>query len=326
MVRVSTPWRRPLTSHDQLAKELFQNFFADLIRLAAPAAAQRLRLAEASFRDKQAFTDWPEGDRREMDLVAEVPIAETGLPALVHIEIEAVARTGMGERFWLYYMQLRLRHGLPVFPLLINLKGGRPDPHDEEVSDHFGTFETARFRFRVFGLSGCSAAEYLARPEPLAWALAALMRRGRWSPAEHKIECLRRIATAELPASQSFLLGNWVETYLQLRGRQAEEYDRLRDLSVNREVRAMQMTWAERMEAEYTQKGIEQGLAQGLAEGIGRGIEALRNVVLHQMKQRFGSVPETVRSKVEAIQEIEPLSDLAERVLEVDSIDEMGLS
>lgn len=80
----------------------------------------------------------------------------------------------------------------------------------------------------------------------------------------------------------------------------------------------MQMTWAERMEAEYTQKGIEQGLAEGL--------EALRNVVLRLLKQRFGPVPETVRSKVEAIQEIEPLSHLAERVYEVDSIDEMGLS
>jgi hypothetical protein len=307
-----------LTSHDQLAKELFQTFFADLIHLAAPAAAQRLRLAEASFRDKQAFTDWPEGNRREMDLVAEVPMVETGRPALVHIEIEAVARAGMGERFWRYYMQLRLRHGLPVFPLLVNLKGGRPGPHDQEVSDCLGTFETARFRYRVFGLSGCSAAAYLARPEPLAWALAALMRRGTWSRAEHKIECLRRIATAELPASHRYLLGNWVETYLQLSGRQAEEYNRLRDLSVNREVKAMQMTWAERMEAEYTQKGIEQGL--------GKGVAALRNVVLHQLKQRFGSVPETVRSKVEAIQEIEPLSDLAEKVLEVDSIEEMGLS
>jgi hypothetical protein len=240
----------------------------------------------------------------------------------VHIEIEAAARAGMGERLWRYYMQLRLRHGLPVFPLLVNLKGGQPGAHDQEVSDRFGTFETARFQYRVLSLSGCSAAEYLARPEPLAWALASLMRRGTWSRAEHKIECLRRIARAELTTSQSWLLGNWVETYLQLRGRQAEEYDRLRDLGVNREVRAMQMTWAERMEAEYTQKGIE----QGLAEGLGKGIEALRNVVLRLLKQRFGSVPETVQSKVEAIQEIGPLSDLAERVLEIDSIDEMGLS
>jgi hypothetical protein len=303
-----------LTSHDQLAKELFQTFFTDLIRLAAPEAAEKLRLAEASFRDKQAFTDWPEGDRREMDLLAEVPAVEAGPPALIHIEIEAVARAGMGERFWLYYMQLRLRYGLLVIPVLINLKGGRPGPHDEELSEGFGKVQTARFSYRVFGLSGCTAADYLARPEPLAWALAALMRPGKRSRAQHKIECLRRIAAADLPANHRYLLGNWVQTYLQLKGRQAEEYDRLRNLGVNREVKAMQMTWAEQMEAEYTQKGIEQGLA------------ALRNVVLRLLKQRFGPVPETVRSKVEAIQEIEPLSHLAERVYEVDSIDEMGLS
>jgi hypothetical protein len=315
-----------LTSHDQLAKELFQTFFTDLIRLAAPEAAEKLCLAEASFRDKQAFTDWPEGDRREMDLLAEVPGMEAGPPALIHIEIEAVARAGMGERFWLYYMQLRLRYGLLVVPILINLKGGRPGPHDEELSEGFGKVQTARFSYRVFGLSGCSAADYLARPEPLAWALAALMRTGKRSRAQHKIECLRRIAAADLPANHRYLLGNWVQTYLQLKGRQAEEYDRLRNLGVNREVKAMQMTWAERMEAEYTRKGIEQGLAEGLAEGLGKGIEALRGVVLRLLKQRFGPVPETVRSKVEAIQEIEPLSHLAERVYEVDSIDEMGLS
>jgi hypothetical protein len=28
------------------------------------------------FLDKQTFTDWPEGDRREVDLLAEVPQAD----------------------------------------------------------------------------------------------------------------------------------------------------------------------------------------------------------------------------------------------------------
>ena len=70
-----------MTSHDQLAKDLFQTFFSGFLRLAAPEAAARLRLDEAVFLDKQAFTDWPEGDRREMDLLAEVPTQED--PALV---------------------------------------------------------------------------------------------------------------------------------------------------------------------------------------------------------------------------------------------------
>jgi hypothetical protein len=302
-----------LTSHDQLAKDLFQTFFADLLRLAAPEAAARLHLDAAVFLDKQAFTDWPEGDRREMDLLAEVPVQEAEVRILVHIEVESEARSGMTERIWHYYMQLRLRHGLLIFPLLINLKGGRPGIFLEILNEGFEELETARFRHRTFGLSGCTAEEYLALPQPLAWALAAVMRPGTWSRAEQKIACLRRIATAGVSASRGWLLGNWVETYLQLDERESAEYDRLRDLAVNREVKVMEMTWAERMEVEYTRKGVQQGLV------------ALHEVVLRLLGQRFGSVPETLRRRVEAIDSMESLTSLAGKVLEVESIEDMGL-
>jgi hypothetical protein len=303
-----------LTSHDQLAKDLFQTFFSDFLRLAAPEAAARLRLDEAVFLDKQAFTDWPQGNRREMDLLVEVPTKDGGTGILIHVEIEAEARADMADRFWRYYMQLRLRHSLSIVPILTNLKGGRPGGHYELLVEGFEELETARFRYRVFNLSGCRAEEYLALAEPLAWALAALMRRGRWSRAVHKIECLRRIAGADLSGSRRWLLGNWVETYLQLDDREAVEYARLCELTVNQEVRVMEMTWAERMEEKYTQKGIEQG------------IEALRRVVLRLLSQRFGSVPETVRRRVEAIEAMEPLENLAEKTLEAQSIEDLGLS
>ena len=57
-----------------------------------------------------------------------------------------------------------------------------------------------------------------------------------------------------------------------------------------------------------------------------KAVAALREIVLRQMGQRFGTVPEEVRHKVEAIEEIEPLADLAKKVLEVRSLDDMGLS
>jgi len=312
-----------LTSHDQLAKDLFQTFFADLLRLAAPEVANGLRLDEAVFLDKQAFTDWPEGDRREMDLLAQVPrgdpSAEDGEGGiLVHVEVEAEARSGMAQRIWQYYMQLRLRHGLPVVSILVNLRGGRPGARREALNEGFGGLDTVRFHYQAFSLSGCGAEEYLSRPEPLAWALAALMRPGRRNRAEQKIECLRRIAAAEMSAAGRWLLGNWVETYLQLDSGDSAEYERLRSLEVNREVKAMEMTWAERMEVEYTRKGIEQGLEQGLEE--------LRQLLLRLLNRRFGAVPETVRRRVASIDSRESLSDLAEKVLEVKSIDDMGLS
>jgi len=305
-----------LTSHDKLAKDLFRDFFADLLRIAAPEMAVRLRLEEVAFVDKQAFTDWPAGDRREMDLVAAVPVAdpdEAVARVLIHIEVESEARAGMAERVWGYYMQLRLRHGLLVVSILVNLRGGRPGVHRQVLTEGFEAPVAARFWYRVLSLSGCSAEEYLARPEPLAWAFASLMRSRRWSRAEQKIECLRRIAAAGVSTNGRFLLGNWVETYLQLDDRDLAEYERLRGLAVNREVRAMEMTWAEKMEIEYTQKGIQ------------RGLDALHQVVLRLLSQRFGTVPETVRQKVEAIDSMDYLNNLAGRVLEVQSIDDMGL-
>ena len=144
----------------------------------------------------------------------------------------------------------------------------------------------------------------------------------RRSSAEQKIECLRRIAAAEMSAAGRWLLGNWVETYLQLDQRESAEYERLRSLEVNREVKAMEMTWAERMEVEYTRKGIEKGIEQGLEQSR----EVLRQLLLRLLSRRFGSVPETVQRRVEAIDSTESLSSLAEKVLEVKSIDDMGLS
>ena len=306
-----------MTSHDQLAKDLFQTFFRDLLHLAAPGAARRLRLESTVFVDKQAFTDWPAGVRREMDLLAEASARHEQLRVLIHVEIEAKASAAMAERLWKYYMQLRLRHGALVLPILVNLKGGRPGLRQELWHEGFEP-RTARFRFRSFSPSGCRAEDYLSRASPLAWALAALMRRGRWSRAQHKMECLRRIAAARFDPDRSWLLRNWVETYLQLTGRDAAEYEQLLDLEVNREVKAMKMTWAEQMEAEYAakyDKKIETSK-----------VEVLRGVVLRLLTQRFGKVPETVRRKVEAFNATGPLEDLAGRVLEAQSIEEMGLS
>jgi hypothetical protein len=51
-----------LTSHDQLSKSLLKAFFADFLRLIDPGVASHLQVEEATFLDKEIFTDWPAGD------------------------------------------------------------------------------------------------------------------------------------------------------------------------------------------------------------------------------------------------------------------------
>lgn len=68
-------------------------------------------------------------------------------------------------------------------------------------------------------------------------------------------------------------------------------------------------------------QGMEKGAETATRQAVGR----MQRVVLRQIEQRFGAVPAKVRRKVEAIDSLEPLADLAERVFVVSSVGELGL-
>lgn len=298
--------------HDQLFKELIGSFLPDFLSLTAPEAAARLDLSHWKLLDKEAFTDWPRGRRRELDLLAEITLREGGT-ALVHVEVEVRARPEAGVRLASYYMQLKLRHGRPVLPVLLCLRRGRPGVTLEQVTDAVLGPEIGSFRYYAFCLAGCCAEDYLARPEPLAWALASLMRPERLSPAEHKAGCLRRIFAAhDLDELRIYLLAHCVETYLELQGRDAEEFEILWSREPNREARTMFMTWSERLEAKGWERGIEQGREQGL-----------REILLRQLSLRFGPLPAGVRQRVDTIRSVDRLTRIAEQVLVARSLDEI---
>src|SRR5262249_9883711 len=156
---------------------------------------------------------------------------------------------------------LHLRHDLPVHTFVLSLKGGPAGVRDLEYREGSLDRELALFRYTAFGLSGAPAEEYLARPEPLAWALAALMRPGSHTRLEQRLACLQRVATARsITEAERFLLFNWVATYLELDGRAGDEYQALLQESEDEEVRAMAMTWAEKMEEKGRQQGMQEGM------------------------------------------------------------------
>jgi len=304
----------PKSRHDQLFKDLIGTFLPDFLGLVAPAPAARLDLSRWKLLDKETFTDWPEGRRRELDLLAEVALQGEDGTALVHVEIEARSRPGLGLRLAGYYMQLCLRHGRPVVPIVLCLRRGRAGVSVEQVSDTRLGPEIACFRYYAFGLAGCRAEDYLAREEPLAWALAALMQPAALRPAEHKLACLRRIAAARLDDLPRFLLVNCVETYLQLEGRDAAELKALEADSGDEEVRTMRKTWAEQLEEKGMEKGVEKGIEKGG-----------RQMLLRLLGARFGPLTEEVRRRVEAIRSVERLNEMAEQILVARSLEEMGL-
>ena len=311
--------------HDHLFKSLFRAFFRDLLLLVdARLAAWLSPDAEVEFLDKELIPDAPKDEHRVVDLLAAIPGPEGGRAFLVHIEIERKAGE-MGRRLWDYSIRLRGQHPEPSVSLVVFLRGGPAGAvwkfHVEETAGR----EVTRFRFLSFGLSKLPAQELLGRSEPLAWGLAALAKPGALGRARVKFEALRKIATAPIRERERLLLVNCVETYLPLKGRDAEEYASLASAQESPEIQAMQMTWADKIEAKGLKKGLAAGLEKGRKEGREEAADILRRTVSRLMGQRFGDVPAPIQRRLAAIRSVDKLSAVADRILEVQSIEELGL-
>ena len=318
--------------NDPLFKDLFQAFFPDLIALVAPEIAEHLLLDQRRFIDKEVFSDLPEGDRGELDLLAEVP-ARDGPDELilVHGEIEGEHRAEMAQRMWRYYRQVRLRHPEePVLPIVIYLRGGPAGVRWNLLRDAVLNREISTFRYLSLGLSAASAEDYLARPEALAWGLAALMRWPGGDKVAHKLACLEPVAQAELNELDRFRLVNIIETYIELDDHDADRWaDALADAP--EEVTLMKVSWADKIKAEGRAEGKAEGRAEGKAEGRAEGkaegrAEGFRAALRRYLERRFGSLPDAITRRLDSIDDADTLERLSDRAFDGASLDELGLA
>lgn len=292
-----------MAPHDPLFKSLLRTFFAGFLRLVAPDLAVLLDLAAAAFLDKEFVASVPPRTHGIADLLARVPLRGTDRFLLIHVEIESRSRRGMGTRLRDYHRAIQARHEDPVLSIVVYLKGGPAGICEQELDGDLKAPGLTSFRYLSFGLSRCSAAEYLAKPEPLAWALAALMSRGELSKAELKRACLIRILEAHLTDTERIELVNCVETYVQLTPGEAEEFS-LPGIPESRRARTMlyKVTWADKM----------------MGEGA-------RQMLFSLLEDRFGSIPEEVKNKLQRIRSLERLNRLAKKVHTVESIQDLRL-
>jgi hypothetical protein len=317
-------------SHDHLFKELLRAFPAEWVRLVVPDQATRLSFGTLELQPTETFLDVLRGEERRFDLMMRVE-SRAGERLLLHLEVEREFRRGMAARLWDYNRLVRLRHGLPVHTAVLYLRGGPRGLAAESHRERWLGRPVCGFRYTALGLSRAPAAAFLRRRNPLAWALAALM---RWpgSRAEHQLACLTPIARARnLTEVQRFLLFNTVTTYLQLQGDAVRQYETMLAGRRHREVRAMIMTWADKKIEEGRQQGLQEGLQEGLQQGIERGLErgreeGIRAVVLRLLARRFSPLPAAVARRVSAMVSSQELETLADRILEARSLEELGLA
>jgi len=307
--------------HDSRWKELIHELAFDLVKVVEAELAARLDEASLEARPTEVFAGGPRGRALRVDLaVSGRGREEKPETLLLHVEIELRYRSDQQSRFFLYNRLLAQRDDLPVLTIVLYLRGGPPGLRRAAYVERALGEEVCLFQYRSFGLSRLPAEDYLARPEPLAWALAALMRPRSGDRNALRRACLARIAAAPgLSDKRRFRLFECVANYLELDGRAAEEFEALLSAEAGEEGERMARTLRQAL----LEEGMQEGIGKGLEEGMQKG---MREVVLRQLTLRFGTLPPTVRARLEAIQSSEALARLAERVLQARSLAELGLA
>jgi hypothetical protein len=297
--------------HDQRLKVLLKEFFEAFLYCFFPEWAARFEFVEIDWLDKEMFLAPPQGEKRQLDLVArlrpEAPPPRAGvsdLVALVHVEIESRASTlAFRPRMFEYYIQLRRDTGLPVLPVALFLRVGLDGVGWDAYEEHFWEHRVVRFEYANVGLPALDGEQYATGENLLGVALSALMRR----PAERRVELyaegLKRIASSGENDYRRFLLVECLEAYAELDDGKKERLQALLQTDPYKEVESLMKTTFER--------GIEQGIEQGE-----------RRLTLRLMHAKFGPLSPKVKQQVEALSP-EALTQLD--LLKAKAIRELGL-
>ena len=306
--------------HDLSFKEFLREFLRDFLKLFFPETEARLDFRGLRFLDTESFTSFPEGSSRAADIVAEVRTREGARELLlVHIEVEARRKRAFAKRMFEYFTLLWTKHQVPIFPVAVYLRGGRSPLMEEQfVMKLFGQ-EQLRFRFPAVALARLEAREYVEKGGAVVAALASLMSRRRArETVDLRLSMMERVALSGLDEARKFLLQNLIETYFELAGAERVKLERKLSMERYREVKKMQLTWAEKIE----EKGREEGKKEGKKEGL---LEGKRDALLQQLTTKFGPLPERTVSRVRAIESLKQLDRHLDRVLVATSLADMGL-
>jgi len=299
-------------SHDKVFKTVFRYFLKDLIELVHPELAATLDLEHPKLVDKDLFADFRKAGHRQPDLVAEVTTREDKPRlVLVHVEVEGKYRRTMGPRTRRYSMQLTLTSNKPAVSVVVFLTGGITGVAIREERERIGPLQVWRFRYVAFELSKCLAEEYVGRPQPLAAALAALMRSEVWDRVEKKVRCFEAVNKAEgLDLARRYMLTTVVDTYVELNDEEKRRYAAA--MAEHKEVAEMIVTW-------------EEALADREARGEAKGV---RDAVWLLMKHRFRSEASDLaqlREKLQAISDLDRLHEILESASEAERFEDVDL-
>ncbi|WDD36734.1 Rpn family recombination-promoting nuclease/putative transposase (plasmid) [Nostoc sp. UHCC 0926] len=205
-----------MIDHDRLFKELISTFFVEFLDLFLPQVASQIDRDSIQFLPQDVFTDVTSGEKKEIDLLAQVRYQQQKTYFLIHVENQSYTESEFAKRMFKYFARLHEKYDLAIYPVVIF---SFDEPKRAESQNYHVTFpdlKVLEFQFAAIQLNRLSWRDFLTQYNPVAAALMAKMNIAVSERPQVKAECLRLLTTLRLDPARMQLISGFVDTYLQL--------------------------------------------------------------------------------------------------------------
>lgn len=211
-----------MIDHDRLFKELISTFFIEFIDLFLPQVASEIDRDTIQFLPQEVFTDVTSGDKKEIDLLAQVKYQQQDTFFLIHIENQSYTESEFPKRMFKYFARLHEKYDLPIYPVVIFSFDEPKRPEPQSYSVRFTDLNVLEFNFTAIQLNRLSWRDYLTQKNPVAAALMAKMNIPVKERPQVKAECLRLLTTLKLDPARMQLISGFIDIYLDLNSAEKE--------------------------------------------------------------------------------------------------------
>jgi len=247
-----------MIDHDRLFKELISTFFVEFLDLFLPQVVSQIDRDSIQFLPQEVFNDVTSGEKKEIDLLAQVKYQQQETYFLIHIENQSYSQSEFAKRMFKYFARLHEKYDLPIYPVVIFSfdEPKRPEPQNYRVT--FSDLNVLDFNFAAIQLNQLSWRDYLTQQNPVAAALMAKMNIPTSERPQVKAECLRLLTTLRLNPAKMQLISGFVDVYLNLNSAEEEVFKATADTMglTNEEVYMEVVTSRERKGRQEAQEQI----------------------------------------------------------------------
>lgn len=260
-----------------------------------PEVAAYLDRDSITFLPQEYFADTTTGERRRIDILAQVKFRGQDTGFLIHLENQSYDQDQLDRRMLFYFARLYQKFLLPIYPIVVFSFDYPLRAQSQQHTVTFPDLKVLEFNFAVIQLNRLNWRDFLQHHNPVAAALMSKMRIVRQDRPKVKAECLRVLATLKLDPARTELISGFVDTSLKLNSTEEtifqEEIGRM-GLEEQEEIMEIVTSWMER--------GVERGARQQTEALILRQLN-------HRFRQMAGPIEQQLRTL--SLSQLEALSE-----------------